>query len=92
VKVVLAGPAVEDLATQLGYIGQRNPDAADRLEARVFSIIERLAEGEFEGPEQRLRSGDVVRSWPVSPLRIYYQRTPDTLVILRVYHQARRPL
>lgn len=91
-KVVLSGPAVEDLANQLAYIAERNADAADRIETRVFSIIDRLAASEFEGPEQKLRSGEIVRSWPVSPLRVYYQRTADTLVVLRIYHQARRPL
>ncbi len=91
-KVVLTGLAVEDLANQLAYIAQRNPDAADRLEARVFSIIDRLAEKEFEGPEQVLRSGEIVRSWPVAPLRVYYQLTADALLVVRVYHQARRPL
>jgi hypothetical protein len=44
------------------------------------------------GPEQKFRSGELVRSWPVSRLRVYYQRTADTLIVLRVYHQARRPL
>jgi plasmid stabilization system protein ParE len=92
VKIVLTGPAVEDLANQLAYIAERNSDAADRIEARVFSIIDRLAESEFEGPEQKLRSGEIVRSWPVPPLRVYYQRTADTVVVLRIYHQARRPL
>jgi plasmid stabilization system protein ParE len=92
VKVVLTGPAVQDLANQLAHIAQRNPAAADRLEARVFAIIDRLAEQSFEGPEQTLRSGETVRSWPVPPVRVYYQRTADAVVVLRIYHQARRPL
>lgn len=46
-KIVLTGPAVEDLANQLAYIAERNSDAADRLEARVFSTIDRLAESEM---------------------------------------------
>jgi plasmid stabilization system protein ParE len=59
---------------------------------RVFRVVHRLARGEFDGPEQQLRSGQVIRSWPVYPLRIYYRRTTDTFQVLRVYHQARRPI
>ena len=55
-------------------------------------MLEHLADREFEGPASRLRSGAVVRSWGVPPFRIYYQRHPDELLILRVYHQARRPI
>jgi plasmid stabilization system protein ParE len=62
------------------------------LEERIFEIIERLAVREMEGPEQRLRTGQIVKSWPVPPVRIYYQRTLDVLEIVRVYHQARRPI
>jgi len=47
---------------------------------------------EFDGPVPRLRSGALVRSWAVAPFRIYYQRQPDELLIVRVYHQARRPI
>jgi plasmid stabilization system protein ParE len=51
-----------------------------------------LADREFEGTLSRLRSGAVVRSWGVPPFRIYYQRQPDELLIVRVHHQARKPM
>ena len=57
-----------------------------------YQCIERLAAQEFEGPVSRLRSGAVVRSWAVPPFRIYYQRQPAELLIVRVYHQTRRPI
>jgi hypothetical protein len=38
------------------------------------------------------RDGSRVRSWPIPPFRVYYQRRGAELVVLRVYHQARRPL
>ena len=44
------------------------------------------------GPVSQLRSGVQVRSWAVPPFRIYYQRHPAELLIVRVYHQTRRPL
>ena len=40
----------------------------------------------------RLRLGAVVRRWGVSAIRIYYQRHPDELLIVRVHDQARRPI
>ena len=45
-----------------------------------------------EGPEVQLRSGRTARSWPVTPYRIYYQRTSEQLRVISVYHQARRPI
>ena len=59
---------------------------------RVLGVVKRLAAGRFEGQTQRLTTGEVVHSWPVPPFRIYYQRHPDELLIVRVYHQSRRPI
>jgi len=62
------------------------------LVADVLLLVERLAEGDFEGPEQQLRSGMIVRSWPLPPYRIYYRRREGVLEVMRVYHHARRPI
>ena len=89
--VELAPEALEDLHAAIDYLAERNPRAARRLADRVFVAIDRLAEG-LEGPAQVLRSGVEVRSWPVRPLRVYYRREADRLIVLRIYHQARRPI
>ncbi len=81
-----------DLLATIEYIAERSPKAAEELGGRVLAIIERLADGDFEGPEEHLRSGKLVRSWPIPPVRIYYQRRDDSLVVLRIYHHARRPI
>lgn len=91
-KVRFLDLATRDLRATVEYIAQRNPVAAQALSDRVLRVVEQLAAGDFEGPEQRLRSGRLVRSWPVPPLRVYYQRRAHELVVLRVYHHARRPL
>jgi plasmid stabilization system protein ParE len=70
----------------------RNPAAAGALKDQLIGTIEQLARGDFDGPEVQLRSGRSVRSWPVPPYRIYYQRTADMLRVVRIYHQARRPI
>jgi plasmid stabilization system protein ParE len=92
VRVRLSPRAQDDLRSAVGYLLEKNPAAAIELKERLLATIDRLAHGEFEGPEVQLRSGRSVRSWPVTPYRIYYQRTADELRVLRVYHQARRPI
>src|SRR5207249_2864938 len=91
-KVTYTEEAVADIVEAITYLTERNPTAAANLDAEIARYIERLAGAEFEGPVSRLRSGAVVRSWGVPPFRIYYQRHPDELLIVRVYHQARRPI
>jgi plasmid stabilization system protein ParE len=91
-KVTYTEEAIADIVDAITYLNERNPTAAANLDADIARCIERLAEREFEGPVSRLRSGTVVRSWGVPPFRIYYQRHTDELVIVRVYHQARRPI
>jgi plasmid stabilization system protein ParE len=76
----------------LEHILRDDPAAAARVDDRLLAAIERLAAGEFEGPETTLTTGEVVRSWPVRPFRIYYQRAADDLLIVRIYHQARSPI
>jgi plasmid stabilization system protein ParE len=74
------------------YLAERNRIAATALGHRIFVALDKLARGDFEGSQVTLRAGDIVRSWPVPPLRIYYQRRGDGLWIVRLYHQARPPI
>jgi plasmid stabilization system protein ParE len=91
-KVTYTEEAIADIVETITYLTERSPTAAARLDAEIARCIERLADHEFEGPVSRLRSGAVVRSWGVPPFRIYYQRHPDEFLILRIYHQKRRPI
>jgi plasmid stabilization system protein ParE len=91
-KVTYTEEAVADIVQALTYLKERNPTAAANLDAEIAQCIERLAAQEFDGPVSRLRSGAAVQSWAVPPFRVYYQRLPVELVIVRVYHQARRPI
>jgi len=91
-KVTYTEEAVADIVQAIAYLNERNPTAAAKLDADITRCIERLADREFGGPVSNLRSGAVVRSWGVPPFRIYYQRNPDELLIVRVYHQARRSI
>ncbi len=92
-KIAFAPEAVEDLAAVVEYLQERNPQAAAATADAVFGVIDRLAAGEFDGPERELRTrGERVRSWPVRPYRIYYRHDRETLTVLRIHHSARRPI
>ena len=91
-KTTYTEDAIADIVEAITYLNERNPTAAANLDAEIAQCIERLAAQEFEGPVSRLRSGALVRSWAVPPFRIYYQRQSDELVIVRVYHQSRKPI
>lgn len=84
--------AEADFATVVGYLAERNPTAAAELGQRIFAMLDQLAAGEFEGTEQTLVTGELVRSWAVPPVRLYYQRHADGLWVVRIYHHARAPI
>ena len=91
-KIRYTDEAHQDLLDAFEHGMHGDPAATGRLADRLFRIIERLAAGEFEGPEAILTTGEIVRSWPVRPFRIYYERTGNELLVVRVYHQARPPI
>lgn len=66
--------------------------AAQAFEVRLESVIASLVAGEFEGPFVRLKTGERVQTWPVYPLRIYYQRRGDVLFVVRFHHGSKRPI
>jgi plasmid stabilization system protein ParE len=84
--------AEEDLRAAIEYLQNENPEAAVALVDTVFSAVEVLADGRFDGPEVDLGGARGVRSWVVRPYRLYYQRDGDVLVVLRVYHWRRGPM
>jgi plasmid stabilization system protein ParE len=91
-KVTYTEEAIADIVQATTFLNERSPTAAANLKGEIARCIERLADYEFDGPVSRLRSGATVRSWALPPFRIYYQRHPDELLIVRVYQQARRPI
>jgi plasmid stabilization system protein ParE len=92
VTIYFSPEAEEDFAGLISYLAERNPIAANDLGRRIFEIVDKLARGDFEGPEQELTTGEIVRSWPVPPVRVYYQRHADMFWVLRIYHQAQEPI
>ena len=91
-KVSYTEEAIADIVDAIEYVKEHSPKAAANLDHAISDCIARLADGQFDGPTSRLRSGSLVQSWPVRPFRVYYLRHPDELLIVRVYHQARRQI
>ena len=90
--IVWSSEAAEDFLQALAYLQERNPAAAIQLAERVDAVLTKLTEEAIDGPAQRLRSGKLVRSWPVHPFRLYYQRAGERFLVVRLYHQKRQPI
>ena len=72
--VVLSPQAQAELRQAYEQIAQDNPEAADRVLARIVEVIGMLASGGVEDREVYLTDGRPVRTWPV-PSRC--RRTQD---------------
>ncbi|MBI4169643.1 MAG: type II toxin-antitoxin system RelE/ParE family toxin [Acidobacteria bacterium] len=80
--IVVSPRAREDLAQAYRRIAEDNPEAADRVLARLVEVIGMLASGAVEGREVQLTDGRRVRTWPVQAI--------DFLRALRAYQQRQR--
>jgi len=84
--------AHRDLLDAINHVAPEILGQATRLVDRLLSVLEQLERGDFEGAETRLTTGEAIRSWAAPPYRIYYEREPDGILVIRIYHQARRPI
>lgn len=91
-RIVVAPQAAEDLREAYDFIAEDNPIAAGRVLARIVEMIGMLASESFAGQEVQLKDGRRVKTWPVPPYRIYYRVHGQELEVIRIYHQARRPI
>lgn len=91
-SVRLSRRAQQDLREYLIWVAERNIEAARRFVDELDDLLDDLDQHSFEGPEVRLTTGQVVRTWPLAPMRVYYQRRGSVLYVVRVHHQARRPI
>jgi plasmid stabilization system protein ParE len=92
VAVVWSPEGADDFLTALTYLRSRNRGAAEKLALSVDTALRRLDELPIDGPETELAGGIVVRSWPIPPLRAYYQRRGDDVLVIRLYDQRREPI
>ncbi len=81
--------ALGDIEQAVDWLAARSPAAAGRMIGLVFEAVERLSEVDLDGPEDQLLDGRWVRSWPVPPMRVYYERRGGDLWVLQVTDQRR---
>lgn len=90
--IIFAPQAEADLRERLDYLNERSARAADRLLAELDALLADLDAHAFDSTDtQQLSTGEWVQSWPLPPVRVYYQRRGTDLYVLRIYHQRRRP-
>ena len=86
-------PARRDLRAYLYHLAVENPRAATREANRILDALEHFATLPTDGVAVRIRGyPDPVRRWLVHPFHLYYERRPRALVLLRLYHHARKPI
>jgi toxin ParE1/3/4 len=89
-RIIWSPEATEDLADLRDYIARDNPDAAQRVAARIFQTIERnLSENpELGHPGRVPDTRELVI--PHTPVIIPYRLNDGTLQILGIHHHSRR--
>lgn len=90
--MIVSQRAGRDLQEAHAWIARDNPQAAARVIERLFEVMERLEQRELTGPRVRILGNRLTRRSSVPPFRIYYRERGDEIEIIRVYHQARRPI
>ena len=91
-KIVVSKQAKADLLEIRQYIARDNQVAAKSEIVRIKAAIELLATDKADGRTVFLANGETARIWLVSSYRLYYRRIANELHVLRVYHQARKPI
>jgi toxin ParE1/3/4 len=88
VKVRYTAPALADLNAILDYIANHSPQGAQRVQARIQSIIDLLSLYPFIGS----RTDDpTMRRLPASPypFLVFYEVTESEIIVHAVRHAAR---
>lgn len=94
-SVVIRKPrAQRDLVGHFAYVGERNPEAAERFLEAVEKALDQLAQFPLMGrrwgsPSPRLQD---VRFWTVPRFknyRIFYRPIKNGIELLHVFHAAR---
>ena len=80
--------AKQDLIELWVYVARDNPEAADRLFARIEGGCQLCTENPEAG-RYRPELHQDLRSFPVAPYIIYYTPLPAGIRIIRILHEAR---
>ncbi|WP_394822654.1 type II toxin-antitoxin system RelE/ParE family toxin [Pendulispora albinea] len=92
-RLKLTADARRDLRAYVFHVASENPRAAKREQARILAELSILIDAPVEGPSVRVENWPrPARRWFVHPFRVYYERSKDAVVVLRLYHHAREPI
>ncbi|MEZ4407837.1 MAG: type II toxin-antitoxin system RelE/ParE family toxin [Polyangiales bacterium] len=93
-RVEFSPEAAAELDDLVAYIAERNPSAAERVRATFMQAVATLAATapRTEGREVTLDTGEKCRRWYVAPVLLFYQRAPEALYVVHVWHHARAPI
>lgn len=77
----------------LYHLWADNPRAAAREAQRLWTALEEFAAAPIDGIEV------TIPDWPrparmhyVKPFKVFYERRPHGLFVIRMYHHARKPI
>lgn len=80
--------AISDLIELRAYIEQDNPEAANRIAEKILHSVDILTDHPLLGKAGRIhKTRELVVSG--TPYTIIYLAEPNTVTILRVFHQSR---
>lgn len=89
-QIIWTDPARDDLAEIYEYIALDNPDAAERVVARILRHVKQLEDHPKSGsvPPELPRSSEY-RQIVEPPCRIFYRIEKDTIFIVHVMRSER---
>jgi plasmid stabilization system protein ParE len=92
VRVTYSPRALRDLIDIGGYLSERNPSGAARVEQRIRVVVDLVAS--FPESGRVVASRPTVRVMPLGayPYLLFYTVLDDELVILHVRHAAMKPV
>jgi plasmid stabilization system protein ParE len=91
-RLVVSPLAADDLQGAYDFISLEHSESADEFLIRISEVLGLLASGLVTGPKVTLRDGRRINAWSLPPYRLYYRVEGAELQLLRVYHQARKPI
>lgn len=81
--------AASDLQNIHDYIAKDSPTVAQSVAARLYDAVSHLADAPDMGRPVPERNESGLRELVRPPYRIVYEREPDAVIILTVFHAAR---
>ena len=88
-RYVLTDLAKQDIRDIVGYLRQRNPEAARKVRLELRQAMQKLAHFPYIGHLREDLTTEPLRFWTVYSYLIAYRPDETRLTIIRVVHGAR---